>query len=341
MRGLRIHDVGGDLCAEQLPEPRPAADEVLIQVEACGIGRTLLNAIDGRLARPPDLPVVPGHEIVGRVSQQGNGVTRPAIGTRVVTYFHLFCGRCIPCTDGAQQFCLDHGGQVGMQRDGGYAPWVSLPARMCVPIDEAIGAADATAIPDAIATAIHVCSTVASVGPGDRVVVIGAAGSVGVHVVQVAALQGAEVVGIDANEDKLTALADLTGCHVLVPQQRDEVTDATVVIDLVGTADVVTWAISVLAPRGRLVLLTMAGRDPVAIDLRSAVGRQLSIRGSRYASLAEVALAARLVSSGQVTPVVSAVGTLDTAPQIHEQVRRGEVFGRGAVVIEGSSLKQD
>jgi alcohol dehydrogenase, propanol-preferring len=117
-------------------EPEPAAGEVLVRVEACGVCRTDLHVVEG------DLPihrehVIPGHEVVGRVVRCGPGVTNPAIGARVgVAWLHRACGRCRFCARGAENLCL---GPVftGWDADGGYAELVVAPAGFVHPLPEA------------------------------------------------------------------------------------------------------------------------------------------------------------------------------------------------------------
>ena len=88
VEGYRIHTWGGPLQWESFDLPAPGAGEVLVRVDACGIGLTVLNCIRGDLANnAATLPRVPGHEIVGRIEEVGAGVPAPAIGTRVMAYF--------------------------------------------------------------------------------------------------------------------------------------------------------------------------------------------------------------------------------------------------------------
>jgi len=107
--------------------PRPGAGEVLIRVEACGVCRTDLHVAEGDLeVRRP--AVVPGHEIVGRVVEQGPDAGRLAVGTRVgVAWLHRSCGACRFCHEGAENLCLEPL-FTGWDRDGGFADYVVAPA---------------------------------------------------------------------------------------------------------------------------------------------------------------------------------------------------------------------
>ena len=339
VEGYRIHQWGGPLRWEGFDVPDPQAGEVLVRVEACGIGLTVLNCIRGDLANDAArLPRVPGHEIVGRVEAAGAGVTSPSVGQRVMAYFYLVCGACEACRAGHDSLCRNLAGWVGVHRDGGYAPYTVLPARNLVPLPDDIPAAQATAIPDAIATPLHVCTTRARIQPGDRVVVIGAGGGVGIHMVEMAALFGGRVAGLEASESKFDAIRRMGGTPVLsrsfdaidlTPALGDDT--ATVVIDLLGTRASLAWGVKVLALGGRLVVLTTFRDVEVAMSPRDLVLRELTVLGSRYASKAELAESAALVAAGKIHPVVSQVVPPQEIEQVHRALQDGSLIGRGAV----------
>jgi len=105
MLALRLHRVGEPLRAERVDVPSPGPGQVLLQVAACAVCRTDLHVVDGELT-DPRLPLVPGHEIVGRVVRTGAGVEGPAIGTRVgVPWLAWTCGACDFCGSGRENLC--------------------------------------------------------------------------------------------------------------------------------------------------------------------------------------------------------------------------------------------
>jgi propanol-preferring alcohol dehydrogenase len=338
--GYRIHEWGGPLRWEPYEVPEPGPDEARIRVEACGIGLTVLNCIRGDLANSAArLPRVPGHEIVGRVERMGGEATGLTAGQRVMAYFYLVCGHCPACREGNDSLCANLAGWVGVHRDGGYAPYAVLPVRNLIPLPDSIPAAQATAIPDAIATPLHVCKTRARVRPGDRVAVIGAGGGVGIHMVEMAKLFGARVIGLEASPSKFQAIADMGGTPVLsrtfdeinLRTAWDEAT-ATVVIDLLGTRESVSWGMKSLALGGRFVALTTFRDVEVPMSPRDLVLREISVLGSRYASKAELAESAELVAAGTIHPVVSHVVPPEQIEEVHQALRNGTLLGRGAVV---------
>ena len=324
-------------CGER-PDASPAQGELLLRVEACGVGLTVLNCIRGDLGHEAsDLPRVPGHEIVGVVIGAGPGVARGWLGQRVVVFFYLFCGTCQECQKGREALCTQLAGYMGVQRDGGYAELVTVPVRNAVRVSDALDPVLATAIPDAIATPVHVARR-AGLAPGERVVVIAAAGGVGVHMVQVALLHGALVAGLEAKQSKLEALEREFDISAVDSTDFSEIRlpgswhgRADVVVDLLGTSESSGWAATVLDRGGRLVLLTTFRDVEFALSQRAAVLEEITVLGSRYASRDEVQTAAEYVESQKVIPIVSEVAPWTEVEALHEHLRAGTLWGRGAL----------
>ena len=119
----------------ELAAPEPGAGEVLLEVSCCGVCRTDLHVVDGELTEPK-LPLVPGHQIVGRVVAGGPGAERFAAGDRVgVPWLGWTCGECRYCLSGRENLC-PRARFTGYQRDGGYAEQASADERFCFPIPE-------------------------------------------------------------------------------------------------------------------------------------------------------------------------------------------------------------
>ncbi len=160
-----LRRVGEPLVLEERPDPEPGPSELLIRVEACGVCRTDLHVVDGEL---PDVrpPIVPGHEVVGRVLRPGADVEGFAVGARVgVPWLGRACGQCPYCRDGRENLC-DDPSFTGYNRDGGYATHIVAEAAFVVPLAD-----DA----DAVATAPLLCAgligwrALKAAGPGRRV----------------------------------------------------------------------------------------------------------------------------------------------------------------------------
>ncbi len=128
MRMMVLEAPGRPLVLRERPVPEPGDGEVLLEVSACGVCRTDLHLVDGELP-DPTLPVVPGHEIVGRVLSAGAGVSGFRTGDRVgVPWLASTCGRCRYCTEARENLC-DSARYTGYTRDGGFATHALADAR--------------------------------------------------------------------------------------------------------------------------------------------------------------------------------------------------------------------
>jgi propanol-preferring alcohol dehydrogenase len=144
MQAMVLERAGTPLKAVTIPRPEPGPDQILLKVLACGVCRTDLHIYDGELGEPK-LPLVLGHEIVGRVEALGSGVTGFAVGERVgVPWLGYTDGTCRYCRDGHENLC-DHPRFTGYQIDGGYAAYTVADARYCFTLPE--GYTDAEAAP--------------------------------------------------------------------------------------------------------------------------------------------------------------------------------------------------
>ena len=142
MRAMVLDRPGTALMLRERPIPRPGPGEILIEIEACGVCRTDLHVVDGELP-PAKLPIVPGHEIVGRVAAVGANVTGFARDERVgVPWLGSTCGVCPYCRDGRENLC-DRPLFTGYTRDGGYATHTLADARFCFPLPDNVDAAEA------------------------------------------------------------------------------------------------------------------------------------------------------------------------------------------------------
>ncbi|MCP1230642.1 zinc-dependent alcohol dehydrogenase family protein [Acetobacter indonesiensis] len=135
MFAMRLHKPGTPLQWEELPDPIPGPGEIRVKVLACGVCRTDLHVVDGDLTHP-QLPVTPGHEIVGRIDTLGVGVSTLALGQRVgIPWLGHTCGHCPYCTSHHENLC-DHPVFTGYTRDGGYATMAVADARFAFPLGE-------------------------------------------------------------------------------------------------------------------------------------------------------------------------------------------------------------
>jgi len=130
MRAMRFHGDRGELRLDEIPRPEPGPGQVRVRVDACGVCRTDLHVVDGDLTEPA-LPLVPGHEIVGRIDALGPGTRGHALGERVgIPWLASTCGRCRYCRMERENLC-ERARFTGYQVDGGFAEYAIADARYC------------------------------------------------------------------------------------------------------------------------------------------------------------------------------------------------------------------
>ena len=135
MRAMLLERIGASLAARDVPAPNPSPDQVLVRVAACAVCRTDLHLIDGDLPRPK-LPLILGHEIVGRIEAIGEDVTNYRVGDRVgIPWLGWTCGKCKFCQAARENLC-ENARFTGYTIDGGYAEFAVADARFCFSIPE-------------------------------------------------------------------------------------------------------------------------------------------------------------------------------------------------------------
>ncbi len=135
MRAMVLESPGEKLVSKDYPLPEPGPGDALIKVDACAVCRTDLHVVDGELPKPK-LPIVPGHEIVGRVVKAGGSASNVKVGQRVgVPWLGGTCGSCLYCRSDRENLC-DEAVFTGYLRDGGYAEYTLADARFCFPLPE-------------------------------------------------------------------------------------------------------------------------------------------------------------------------------------------------------------
>jgi propanol-preferring alcohol dehydrogenase len=185
------------LVEQERPDPTPGAGQIRVRVEACGVCRTDLHVVDGELENPR-VPIVPGHEIVGRVDLIGPAVTALRVGDRVgVPWLGRACGHCFYCRGGRENLC-DTPEFTGYTRDGGYATHVIAEAPFVFPLD---GAADPVAMAPLLCAGLIGWRTLKLAGPGKAVGLYGF-GAAAHILAQVCRWQGREVYAFTRTGDQ-------------------------------------------------------------------------------------------------------------------------------------------
>jgi propanol-preferring alcohol dehydrogenase len=249
MRAMQLEKPGEPLRLVELPEPEPRAGQVRVRVTACAVCRTDLHVVDGDLTEGV-LPIIPGHEIVGRVDRVGPGVSDPAPGTRVgIPWLGSTCGRCAYCVSGRENLC-DEAAFTGYQLDGGYAEYTVADARYAFALPESMD--DVSVAPLLCAGLIgHRCLRMA--GDGERIGLYGF-GAAAHIVTQVVRYEGRRVFAftrpgdVDAQRFALDLGAEWAGDSGTLPPER---LDAAILFAPVG--DLVPAALRAVVKGGVVV----------------------------------------------------------------------------------------
>jgi alcohol dehydrogenase, propanol-preferring len=343
MKALVLKELGGPLRLEDLPMPQPGPGEVLVRVRACGLGLTLVWNRTGRGGTSGKLPRIIGHEIAGVVTQVGPSVDGFKAGDRVNVYYYLTCGNCRWCNRGRDDLCEHQAGVVGRQIDGGLAEYVKLPVRNVCPIPPTVSDVDAAVTADAIATPVHVLRERAQLRAPDTVLVVGAGGGVGIHMVQMAKVLGASrVIAVDINAEKL-ALAKQNGADEIINSREvgfdEEVRRLTegrgvdVVVEMVGLTETMERSLRSLGTGGRLVLVGTYDGNAVLPVTQNSLRGECIVTGSRYCARHELAEALELVAQGRIRPAVTRICQLEEADAVLRSIERMELAGRACAVL--------
>ncbi len=290
MKAALYTTFNGPITVQNLPDPTPAPDAVVVAVKANGICRSDWHGWQGHDAdiAPPH---VPGHELAGVVAAVGRDVTRWRIGDRVTAPFVGGCGRCPQCLSGNHQVC-DRQFQPGFTHWGSFAEYVEIKYAdvNLVRLPETIAFVTAASLGCRFITAFRAVVDQGRVKGGEWVAVHGC-GGVGLSAIMIAAACGARVVAVDINEDAL-ALASVVGAAVLVngaaaddvPAAVREVTGGGAHLSLDALGSTVTCVNSLLSlrKRGRHVQVgLMVGQDAApALPMGPVIANELEIVGS-------------------------------------------------------------
>jgi len=340
MRALVVKEFGGPLVLEDVPIPQPAVDEALIRVKACAVDQFDLTIRDGKFAMANKVPIILGHEIAGIVEELGADVTSVSVGDRVTSTLYLTCGKCRFCLTGRETICADFKGYVGIHTPGAYAEYTTIPAVNLVKIPASISFPEGSVLANAIGTPFHALTKRARLGPGERVIITGAGGGVGIHAVQVAHMMGAFVMAVDIGDEKLAFARDL-GAEVVFDASKGDFSAAArewtngegvdVVLELVGSATFDS-SIKSLARAGRIVIVGSHTGTELKASPQAMIANEWEILGSRNVSKRELAEVVELVSAGRIKPIVTGTYPLKEAEAIHQRLRKQEIIGR--VVLE-------
>lgn len=302
MRAL-VYTAPGRLTLEDIPEPELAADEVTVEVAACGVCGSDVHGFLGRSAiRIP--PMVMGHEFSGWIVAAGANVRAVTLDERVVIQPVIGCGRCASCRAGRSNICLFRQ-LVGGHRPGGFAQYVTVPASAVYPISGGLDDVAATLV-EPMGNAVHMLG-LAGAGIYGRVVILGA-GTLGLLTACLARLSGSRRVVVTDTDEHRLRVATRMGADVVL-DARDPDTTARILDLTDGGADAVIDAAGVTASRRQAVAATKAGGTVVllgtgepesALPFQDIINREIVLRGSYSSTDDEFRRAIAVLEDGRV-----------------------------------------
>jgi NADPH2:quinone reductase len=306
VKAVRIHSFGGELSLDRVPEPEPGPDEVLAAVRFAGVNPLDVWVTQGTAAGGSQaLPFVPGVE--GTAEVEG----RPA---------------------------LVRGTGLGVTRDGLYQERAAVPRAAVVSLPGGVDLRQAAGAAVAGSTALAIVRDVASIGPGDRVVVLGASGGVGSILIQLAKAAGATVWGQTTSESKIAFLQELGVDRVIVAEANDlpkaaAELEATVVIDPLGDG-FTRAAVEALPPFGRIVLYGTSAGHLQEMDLRALYRKAIQLltySGTIESPERNRSLLGDVVGAlvrGDFRVPIDEILPLDRAAEAHRRIRERRVQGK-------------
>ena len=326
---------------EELDEPSCAADEVVVDVHACGLNHSDLDSRAGTSRWPFALPWVLGAEFAGVISQVGSDVTGLAVGDRVTAFQQFACGRCAACTGWRPDLC-ERFVVFGTDLHGGYAERVSVPARAVIPLnagDDLVVAAGAQCV---VSTAWSMVKTIAAVRPGETVLVPSASGGVASAAVQAAVIAGARVIASVGSPAKIAAVEALGAAQVFCYRETpiaEAVRDATAgrgvdaVVDSTG-GPLFPQHLAAMAPDGRLVTCGAHAGEVVPLDIVELFRKGHRILGFRVASPGEIRESLALALDGRISVPIARTFAMREAAAAHAFMERREHVGKIVLVRE-------
>jgi NADPH:quinone reductase-like Zn-dependent oxidoreductase len=320
-------------------DPKPRANEVVVEVKACALNHLDIFVRNGMPGIDIPLPHILGNDISGVVREVGELVTWVKTGDEVMVQPGVSCGHCEFCFSGRDNLCREYD-IIGYRRNGGYAELVAVPGVNIVPKPANISWEEAAALPLVTVTAWHMLVSRAAVKPGEDVLVHAAGSGVGSIAIQIAKVFGARVITTASTDEKLAKARELGADETINYTQADwpkevrRLTDrrgVDVVIEHTGAA---TWAGSIqcLKNDGRLVTCGATSGFDARTDLRQVFYRHLNILGSFMGSKSELLAAMKFVRSGQIRGVVDQTLPLSEARHAHELIEGRAQFGKIVLV---------
>jgi NADPH:quinone reductase-like Zn-dependent oxidoreductase len=320
---------------EQIEDPVPGPDEVLMEVRACGLNHSDLDSRAGTSRWPFVFPHVLGAEFAGVIAQLGSGVDGYAVGQPVTALQQYACGRCPACEAWRPDLCARFT-VFGTDCWGGYAELVKVPARALIALRDEAEFVTAAAAQCVVSTAWHMVFRLAAIRAGETVLVPSASGGVAGAAVQCAKIAGARVIATVGDPAKLPPVLEL-GADDAFSYWETPVGEAIAgltggrgvdaVLDTVG-GELFGHHLGALAPDGRLATCGAHGGELVTLDIIELFRRGHRILGFRVATPEEIKRSLRMALDGRIRVPVARTFPLAEAAEAHRLLARREHVGK-------------
>jgi D-arabinose 1-dehydrogenase-like Zn-dependent alcohol dehydrogenase len=335
MRAIVLSKLGGpeELEYRDVPDPEPAAGEVLVKVKAEGVcGRDLIDRRGGFRGLP--LPVILGHEFAGEVVRAAPE-TGLSPGDRVANLLRLGCGVCRSCARGEAVICEKGWQSYGQTRNGGYAELVTATPATLVKIPSAVSDVDAASAACTFGTALRALRTVGKVTLSDRLLITGASGGVGIAAIQIAKALGARVIAATSSETKRQALVDAGADDVVVDAAgvlHEKVralapSGVDAVLELTGSPTF-TSSMRSLRNGGRLILVGNILADSIKLNPGAVILFGYQLLGSAGCTRSDLEDVFTLIAAGKLRVVLHRVLPLKDAAEAHKILADKGAIGR-------------
>ena len=343
MRAAIYDQFQGPISIQNLPDPSPTPDGVVVRVEANGICRSDWHGWMGH-DDGISLPHVPGHEIAGVVEAAGSEVTNWKAGDRVTLPFVCGCGECPQCRSGNHQVC-DHQFQPGFTAWGSFAQYVAIEYAQInlVKLPEEIDFVTAASLGCRFVTSFRAVVDQGKVAAGQWVAVHGC-GGVGLSAIMIAAALGARVIAIDISDEKLNCARSLGASESVNARSVADVVAAIrdlthggahLSIDALGSQTTSFNSISCLAKRGKHIQvgLMLADQSHPTVPMDQIIANELEILGSHGMQAHRYPELLAMIAKGKLHPEKLVGRRVTLEESVHELMSMDRFEGTGVAVI--------
>jgi alcohol dehydrogenase, propanol-preferring len=353
MKGAQIIKTNHPLEINEVKIPKPKGNQVLVRVVASGVCHSDLHLWEGGYAGPKGVfmkvedrgvkfPLIPGHEIAGKIEEIGDTVNNVQVSDNVLVYPWLGEGSCPACLSGEQNLC-DTPKTLGIYQNGGYAQFVMVPdSKYLIKLTEiefdsacSLACSGLTAY-----NAVKKAKPAEGIEKDHNIVIVGA-GGLGLMGVQIAkAIHDSKITVIDVNDQKLSEAKRLGADNIINSKEKSDVvkevrelTDGfgtDVVIDFVNNNITSVNSFNMLRKRGKMIMVGLFGGS-MELNLPMIPLRGYTLTGAYTGTFSDLTELVKLASKGKVKTVLDKRYSLDQVNEALEDLRNGKIIGRAII----------